>query len=216
MNAADKSLPDKSTLRSFTNDLSFVDIWRKQNPHGVCYTWINPNCTQASRLDRFLLSHSLARENCHVNVLPCSLSDHDFVILNLSIDGLAYSRNGIWKFNTSLLSDQDFCKMLSSFSLQKRCIDNFATLGIWWDNLKLVIRDSCIDYCKKKRRAANRERNLLTNSLIRAKAALALGDNSVVSEIKSFESSLASLVLHEAKGALILSRQVDRGGRKTD
>ena len=160
LNATDNSLPDKSMLRSFMHDFPLIDVWRKQNPCGICYTWTNANHTQASRLDRFLLSCFLSRGACSVNVLPCPFSDHDFVVLDLSVDGLTHPRSSIWKFNTSLLSDKDFCNILSSVIVsQKGRIDDFPTLGIWWDNLKLVIHNSCIDYCKKKRKSADRERN---------------------------------------------------------
>ena len=218
LNASDNSLPEKSMLRSFMHDFSLIDVWRKQNPRGICYTWSNANNTQASRLDRFLLSRFLFRGACSVNVLACPFSDHDFVVLDLSVDGLVRPRSSIWKFNTSLLSEKEFCKLLSSvIESQKGCVDDFATLGIWWDNLKLVVRNSCIDYCKQKHKSANRARNRLTNSLIRAKNLFALGDHSVASEIKNLESSLSSLALCEAEGAMIRSRAkwIEEGEKPT-
>ena len=73
------SLPDKSTFRRFLSDCSLIDVWRKQHPRGNSFTWTNANFSQASRLDRFLVSRLL--ESCVdcPTVLPCSFSDHDFV-----------------------------------------------------------------------------------------------------------------------------------------
>ena len=42
-------------------------------------------------------------------------------------------------------------------------------LPTWWDDLKLVIRSACINYCTRKCQSVNRERNFLTKRLILAK-----------------------------------------------
>ena len=39
--------------------------------------------------------------------MPCSLSDLDFVQLDLSLGNFTCPRGGVWKVNTSLLSDDD-------------------------------------------------------------------------------------------------------------
>ena len=127
-------------------------------------------------------------------VLPCS--DHDFVELHLTLGGLLNKRSSIWKFNSALLTDANFRRVISSvIDLEKGRIAHFDSLGAWWDNLKLVIRRSCIDYCTRKHKSINRERNLLTRQLIAAKNAFHAGDDSAISEIKDLESALSSLIL---------------------
>ena len=54
------SLRDQSTFRNFLSDRSLIDIWRKQNPFGTLHTWANASYSQASRLDRFLVSAVLS------------------------------------------------------------------------------------------------------------------------------------------------------------
>ena len=69
---------DRRTMSAFRADLHLIDVWRKANPKGRSYTWANKDLSQASRIDKFLVSRSLFR---HVNscfVSPCVLSDHDF------------------------------------------------------------------------------------------------------------------------------------------
>ena len=138
------SLPDKATFRRFLSDCSLIDIWRKQHPRGNSFTWTNANFTQASRLDRFLVSRSL--ENCVdcPKVFPCSFSDHDFVNLTLSFADCPGARDGVWKFNSSLLSDANFKRELSELITdQKQRTGDFQSIGLWWDNLKTTIRDFC-------------------------------------------------------------------------
>ena len=97
------SLPDKSMFRRLLSDCSLIDVWRKQHPRGISYTWANASYSQASRPDRFLISGSLQRCIDCPTVFPCSFSDHDFVALTFSPDDCPRTRNGVWKFNSSLL-----------------------------------------------------------------------------------------------------------------
>ena len=53
LSSSNASMPDKTLLHSLLVDNSLTDIWRKQNPRGVSYTWANLGHTQASQIDRF-------------------------------------------------------------------------------------------------------------------------------------------------------------------
>ena len=86
------------------------------------------------------------------------LSDRDFVSLHLVLDGFLCPRNDVWKFNSSLLSDNDFKFEMSSFiNTQKQRRANFASLGAWWDDLKLNIRKFCISFSSRKHARMNHE-----------------------------------------------------------
>ena len=135
-----------------------------------------------------------------------------------SIDGFSNKRDGVWRLNTALLADLDFKREISSaIDRQKSVISDFESLGAWWDDLKLVIRSTCINYCSRKRQSINRERNFLTKRLIRAKNAFHAGDDSVVSELRVVESTLSSLISREAEGAKIRSRAkwIEEGEKPT-
>ena len=218
LHSANTLLPDKKCLSAFLSDFSLVDVWRKINPRGISFTWSNSDHSQASRLDRFLVSRSLFKFVRSNKVLPCAFSDHDFVDLEFCLDGLSNKRGGVWRLNTALLADPDFKREVSStIDRQKSVISDFESLGAWWDDLKLVIRSTCINYCARKRQSVNRERNVLTKRLIRAKNAFHAGDNSVVSELRACESALSSLISREAEGAKIRSRAkwIEEGEKPT-
>ena len=89
---------------------------------------------------------------------------------------------------------------------QKQSMASFQTIGVWWDNLKDVIRNFCQKYCSRKRRSTNCFRTSLTNRLIRAKNDFACGNESGSAEIRDLECSLSSLASREAEGAKIRSR----------
>ena len=54
--SSNTSLPDKKCLTAFLSDFSLVDVRRKLNQRSVSFTWSNSDYSQASRLDRCLIS----------------------------------------------------------------------------------------------------------------------------------------------------------------
>ena len=80
---------------------------------------------------------------------------------------------------------------------------NFQTIGVWWDNLKVVIRNFCQKYCFRKHKSTNCFRTSLINRLIHAKNDFANGNELRSSEIRDLECSLSSLAVREAEGAKI-------------
>ena len=138
---------DKTSLVTLMSDFSLFDVWRKQNPRKVSFTWSNNSRTQASRIDRFLVAKSfLSKVSCEI--LPCVLSDHEFVKLIVLLDGIVKRRSGVWRFNNSLLSDPDFKKdlkcVIADFKLK---IPEFASLREWWDSLKIEIKNFFLFLC---------------------------------------------------------------------
>ena len=144
---------DKRCLPALKSDFCRVDIFRKRNPKAISFTWSDKDFSQASRLDRFFfflifslcfisflifsLLHSVRGNKC----FPCPLSDHDFVDLFLSPVNVSFHGSGVWKFNCSLLSDDDFISTMTSLiTAEKEKIPVSTSLGAWWDNLKIQIR----------------------------------------------------------------------------
>ena len=139
--------------------------------------------------------------------LPVAFQITIFVALNFSPDDCPRTRSGVWKFNSSLLNDATFkCELSQLITDQKQSMANFQTIGVWWDNLKVIIRNFCQKYSSRKRKSANCFRTSLTNRLIRAKNDFAHGNASRSAEIRDLECSLSSLALREAEGAKIRSR----------
>ena len=74
---------DKNCLAALKADFSLVDVYRKLNPHGISFTWSNKNNTQASRLDRFFISHSLFKVFAQTRFYPAP-----FLIMILFVSNL--------------------------------------------------------------------------------------------------------------------------------
>ena len=192
---------DKTSLVTLLSDFSLVDVWRKQNPRRVSFTWFNHNRTQASRIDRFFIDKSFL-PNVSCEILPCVLSDHDSVKLHVSFDGVVRRGSGVWRFNNSLLSDSNFKNELKNvIATFKLRIPEFASLREWWDSLKIEIKNFSVIFCVRKRRLQNQNRIFLTKSLIRAK-----NSSQPTNVVVDLENQLSSLISKEAEGAKIRSR----------
>ena len=171
------------------------------------FTWSNSEHTQASRIDRFLIAKSLVSNVLSSEILPCVLSDHDFVLLEVLIGNFSNRRACVWRFNNSLLSDVDFKRVLSRAIFDfKAKIPSFIFLRDWWDQLKVEIHNVCIRFSSRNRKLANRERISLTKQLIRAKNILHADQSGDASVVNNLECQLSSLISKEAEGAKIRSR----------
>ena len=96
--------------------------------------------------------------------------------------------------------------MTSLITTEKEKIPVFTSLGAWWDNLKIQIHRTCIDFSSRKRKKLLSERNSLTKRLLRAKLAVFAGDRDQISNVNKLESVLEVVINNECEGAKIRSR----------
>ena len=73
------------------------------------------------------------------------------------------------------MSDPDFKQLITNeIKAPKLEVNNFSSLGDWWDDLKIRIRTLSTYFSVCKHKKANAERSSLTKQLIRAKNAYIL------------------------------------------
>ena len=166
----------------------------------------------------FFISSPLLQSVRGNKCFPSPLSDHDFVDLFLSPVNVSFHGSGVWKFNSPLLSDDDFISTMTSLiTAEKEKIPVFTSLGAWWDNLKIQIHRTCIDFSSRKRKKLLSERNSLTKRLLRAKSAVFAGDRDQISNVNKLESALEVVINNECEGAKIRSRArwIEEGEKPT-
>ena len=85
------------------------------------------------------------------DIIPCVLSDHDYVTLHLQIKkqkiGPSY-----WKFNNSLLNNQEYVVTLNEKF--QEWVNEYVKKDdkkMLWDWLKFKIREFTIPFSKKKK-----------------------------------------------------------------
>ena len=146
-------------LLEFKSTFKFIDILRRLHRKSRQMTWFNADHSIGSRLDKFLVSPNLVDFVRKCDILPCVLSDHDFVDLAFDFKDLIPCGPGIWKFNNSLLDDEDFCQFISDRIMDlSSCKSSFDSVQQWWDFFKSSLKHDITSFAREKRKRLSRER----------------------------------------------------------
>ena len=98
----------KSKLKAIMTKLSLNDVWRIKNPNLRRFSWRQPNPLIQCRLDYFLISDSLYDSVTHADIIPAIRTDHSAITLSLEKIPSQNRGPNLWKFNTSLLKDDNY------------------------------------------------------------------------------------------------------------
>ena len=134
-------------------------------------------------------------------------SHYDFVFLELDLHTVINWGPGFWKFNNTLLQDEDFCALISdlidSFLFSRT---SFQSDMVMWHCLKDEIKRFSISFSREKRRLFSWEKVSLINRLSLLKRRLATGDSLVKLAISELELALKHLFERQLESSKIRSR----------
>ena len=202
-------LQANEVVKKYIQALDLTDIWRNCNPDKFEYMWrrLHPSPVFVC-LDFFLISSTLVQfvENCVIT--PGIKTDHSAVILELNLS-TTQRGPGYWKFNTSLLQDEEYVKGMNTL-LDIELDQEYKSKKEIWEIIKMTARGSTIQYAAQKKKAKKNEllaceskskslQNKLTNlpmSLI----------NSTETQLQKVQHQIGELLTEKAKGAVIRSR----------
>ena len=160
-----KSLPELIEIRETFN---LCDIWRIRNPKSKFFTFHQNHVSGRiqRRLDYFLISNFLEETVIRADVLASFCSDHRPIIFTIAFESSSKRGKGLWEFNKSLLSNDEYINKLrnhiSVFLIilyQKGIRDD----QIRWEFIKFEIRQ--ITFSKNLPKSLNVERQILENEL---------------------------------------------------
>lgn len=154
----DKGTVGSRSFKTLLEKVKLIDCFRHLYPNKKSVTWVRKNVAtgnersnydiMGSRLDRFYISSLVKDMVIGFDTLPCVCSDHDYIVLNLVANNGINIGKSYWKFNNSLIDDEDFNKGFNFFlKLETRTEQHDLD---WWDGLKLSIKNFCIDYSKAR------------------------------------------------------------------
>ena len=120
---------------------NLIDPYRELYPQLMEYTHkgsVNPKgLYRLARLDRFYISSALLSCVKSVDIKPCVLSDHDYVILTIKMQSKVATLRGpgYWMLNVSFLENVDVVEVMENLWQQE--LDIHPDLdGIWWEYCK--------------------------------------------------------------------------------
>ena len=141
------------------NAFELEDVWRRRNPDHLSYTWEGRG--KKSRIDFWLISKSLDSQAENIAHVPAPFSDHSAIQIKICIDEIERG-NGIWKMNTSILTNSvfktNFEIMWKELKEQQQLYYDIKT---WWHIAKRRIKDLALNISRKVQPdQAGREREI--------------------------------------------------------
>ena len=88
-------------------EVNLVDVWRELNLEKQQFTWRRKATHQQARLDFFLISEFLFTSVEEAKILPGYQTDHSLILLKFDF-GKFQKGKSYWKFNNSLLKDENY------------------------------------------------------------------------------------------------------------
>ena len=103
------------------------------------------------RIDFILVSFELQQHINISDILPSYLSDHAMPYINVRLIDSDDRGPGYWKFNTTLLSNQDYITEV------KEIIDEVSSeitnITLKWEIIKMKVRGFSIKYSSRKKKS---------------------------------------------------------------
>ena len=139
-----------NVIENFKMSNDFVDIWRAHNPDKKTFTYMSSKDKVAwSRIDYFLISESL-NTNCMDSSIEASVStDHSLIAVNFATS-LQPRGPGIWKFNNTLLQDNQFVQKLKELVKDCKRIYNYMNPTEFWELLKFEMKQCAREWSRAK------------------------------------------------------------------
>lgn len=199
-------------------NFALVDVWRILYPDVRDYTWSNNRSSLRSRIDLWLTSSNCIEYTTESAISHAPLSDHKAITLNLngSKAKTKMSFRGYWKFNNSLLSDDNFNETVKQSALEIFNRDNLNPIQKW-EFFKFKVRELAIKRSKEINKLKTAEENQLNEELDVLLNKDDLTEDDQI-KIRNIHSKLDDMYIKMAKGAFIRSRAkwLEEGERNTN
>ena len=148
-NNNDSNVNYRKSILNICENLNLIDVWRIINPETKRYTWRRNTPLQQSRLDYWLISAHMLYNMKTTNIKAGFKTDHSLIQISFECNSSEKRGPGFWKFNSSLLTDDDFCAYIRG--IIEKYSKTYAYLSdhtLKWDLIKMEIRTATIAYSK--------------------------------------------------------------------
>ena len=206
-------------MRNLINNFELVDVWRDQNPNTRRYTYRQRKPLIQSRLDYFMVSHSMIDMIEKPQILSSYCSDHSCVSLSfITIPNESRGR-GLWKFNAALVEDEIYVENMNNLIDELGIkYNDIIDKRLKWELIKYEIRKFTIRYCIDKKRIEKTTLEELHLNLNILETALGNNPNDKNSEqYYSCKAQIDKIEEDRAHGAIVRSKidWIEKGEKST-
>ena len=205
-------------IKEIIDTFDLIDIWRYLNPDVHRYTWRQNNPLIQCRLDYFLMSDSLIEYVKDCDIGPGLRTDHSSIKIDFQLQREFKRGPGHWKFNNSLLEDQNFVLELTN-NLNGWVKDNSVSDNqVKWEWIKFKIREFSIRFAKNKSKSKKDKLTSLNEKLNQLENNLAVTPSEdLLQQINNVKNCIENLDAKIVDGMIVRSRiQWSEKGEKSN
>ncbi len=199
---AQESGPALHTLMSYAET---YPLWRALHPTQTAYSWMHATGAFASRIDMVWAPSCLEQSIRECEYHPSFFSDHQYLLVKFVLDDRISNGPGVWKFNTSLLDDDKYCSLVTSFWSFWQSHYSTETFS-WWDQGKFYLREVTRSYSRSVAMDRRHHKSFLSRQMHQLQRLFEAGDKSAFLKLCEVQEELRGIALHEAKGAQVRAR----------
>ena len=98
----------RNSIIDLMEELGLQDIYRKLHPNAKSFTYETKKLKSKSRIDFFLVSNSIVSEVKRAEIRSSVAPDHKAIFLGIEVRSGLERGPGSWKFNNTLLDDENY------------------------------------------------------------------------------------------------------------
>ena len=156
----------RNALIDLMEEVNLIDIYRQLYPSSKSFTFESRPLNLKSRIDFFLISRPLSSDVKNAEIRVSIAPDHKSIFLNIEIKSEFQRGLGLWKFNNSLLEDENYKELIAFYYpqiLQKH--SDVVDKQLLWELIKMELRSKTIRFSKSKRYSSKCKEETLQNEL---------------------------------------------------
>ena len=185
-----------------------IDAWRYLHPTSVGFSWTRPDGSISSLIGLIRCPYIWVSSMSSCDFVSCPYSDHCAVLFSVFVPGIVPPVPGLWKLNASILNEDDYVQLITSYwGVWRTKMLTFSSLAKWWEAGKREIQHITRDFCVCRASETRASRNLLCCLADHLKLWF---DKGLISAYVPYRSvlinRLAELDLAQARGAQVRSR----------
>jgi endonuclease/exonuclease/phosphatase family metal-dependent hydrolase len=199
--------PYATRLIDIFSEYNLVDIWRVCNPELARFTWRENTVSGIvqSRLDYIICPHSYLYQLKDTKIGNSVYSDHNPVTIELECMTEHKRGKGFWKFNNSLLTDNEYVtKAKNKIEECKQKYQNATDHCLTWDTIKAELRGVTISHATYRSKQRKQLLSDLTTEMTECEKTLAgNSDTNTYERYNTIKKEIEQINNHITKGIMI-------------
>ena len=191
-----------------------------KHPKTKQFTYESKPLRLKSRIDFFLISNSLISATKRCEIRPAIAPDHKAIFLGIKLKSETLRGPGTWKFNNSLLNDENYVILINF--IYPQILEKYKEVEdkqLLWELMKMEIRCRTIKYSKNKRYELKKREITLQQSLQKLDHKLCNSENlqELLDNFAAAKEELKNIYDQKGKEAVYRSkaRWVEQGEKPT-